>query len=325
MHSIAHYGLGLGIITSALGALLLCLLVFRYGFTPPDDESPEERSRRQFVTRLGHAAGAVCFALTAGLSAVVLGVSDGRSAQGPAVFAADPSPRLRALSSENQRLGEAVHTLEERLTETDAIVQKLRVTSTETETALQRLRTASSETSAKIDRLERTTATARVAPAPVARDARRLDRLDPTPGASRKSVPGTDLRAPSLRPAAVSAPPPRPATLPPVDPPAPAWPTEQQATTTPDARPDPPELALSPRTSATDRAPVSPTRTAVVAERASTGIAERAPARVAVSGPAAESDTMESAARGVTRLGGTLARGVLSVGKSIRRFVEDLQ
>ena len=63
MHAIAHYGLGLSIVTSALGAFMLCLLVFRYGFAPPDEEAPNERYRRHFVTRLGHAASAVtvCF------------------------------------------------------------------------------------------------------------------------------------------------------------------------------------------------------------------------------------------------------------------------
>jgi hypothetical protein len=282
MHSIAHDGLGVSIITSALGAFLLCLLVFRYGFSPADDESPEQRSRRQFVTRLGHAAGAVCFAITAGLAAVALGVSDRSSAEAPAALAA-PSPELRVLRTENQRLGETVHTLGARLTEPEAALQRLHATST--------------ETSKKIDRLDRGAATARVAPTPSARESRRpgVERLDSAPPAPRRFAPGVESRAPVLRPAAVS-PATRPVSLPPVDAPSAAITPAPQATTTPDA---------------------PPVRT--------TAVAERAPTTVAVSAPAVEPDPIDSASRGVTRLGGTLTRGFLNIGKSIRRFVEDLQ
>jgi hypothetical protein len=224
---------------------------------------------------------------------------------------------LRALSTENQRLGEAVHTLGERMTEAEAMMQGLRVTSSEAETALQRLRATASETSAKIDRLERGTTIARAATPPSVREARHpgLERPDPTPGAPRRSMPVTDVFTPVLRPAAVSTPAPRPVMLPPADASPSVIVPEPQATTTPDVRPDPPAPASSPRTAAVVE-PAPPARPQVVAERA---------ASVAVSARAPESGGVDSASRGVTRLGDIFARGVLNLGKSIRRFVEDLQ
>lgn len=62
------------ILTSALGALLMCLLVFRYGFPGADEAqpSPADASRRLLLTRLGHAAAGVCFAISAMLGLVAL-------------------------------------------------------------------------------------------------------------------------------------------------------------------------------------------------------------------------------------------------------------
>jgi hypothetical protein len=78
MHALAHsatpWALPAVIVTSALGALLMCLLVLRYGF-PGDTEaesSPAEASRRRLLTRLGHAAAGVCFAISAMLGLVAL-------------------------------------------------------------------------------------------------------------------------------------------------------------------------------------------------------------------------------------------------------------
>src|SRR5688572_5691378 len=118
MQSIAQYGLGLSIVTSALGAFVLCLIVLRYGFVPPDDEAPDERYRRHFATRLGHAAGAVCFAISAGLAAIVLGSPT--HVEPPAPVAASVTPgELATLRTENQRLGDSVHTLIARLDEAE--------------------------------------------------------------------------------------------------------------------------------------------------------------------------------------------------------------
>jgi hypothetical protein len=78
MHALAQspglWALPAVIVTSALGALLMCLLVFRYGFPGADEAqpSPAEASRRLLLSRLGHAAAGVCFAISAMLGLVAL-------------------------------------------------------------------------------------------------------------------------------------------------------------------------------------------------------------------------------------------------------------
>lgn len=89
------------IVASALGGLVLCLVVVRYGFPAPEDEAPEEAQRRIFLTRLGHAVAAFCFAVTALLTAAALGVREGRSG-GAGDEAARLAAEIRAL---DERVG----------------------------------------------------------------------------------------------------------------------------------------------------------------------------------------------------------------------------
>ena len=72
MPPLAHAALAASIVLSALGAVIVCLLIVAYGFTPSGEETPLRATRRLFVTRMGHAAAAACFAGTAILLAVVL-------------------------------------------------------------------------------------------------------------------------------------------------------------------------------------------------------------------------------------------------------------
>src|SRR5207248_8779357 len=72
MPPLAHGALAASIVLSALGAVIVCLLIVAYGFTPSGEETPLGATRRLFVTRIGHAAAAACFAGTAILLAVVL-------------------------------------------------------------------------------------------------------------------------------------------------------------------------------------------------------------------------------------------------------------
>jgi hypothetical protein len=69
---LARYALTANIVASLLGALVLCFLVFRYGFGPSEDETMSEATRRQVVTRVGHAVAGVCFAIAAILAVVTL-------------------------------------------------------------------------------------------------------------------------------------------------------------------------------------------------------------------------------------------------------------
>jgi hypothetical protein len=130
MHSIAHYAAAI-ILTSALGAFVLCLLVIRYGFTPAEDEPLPARHRRFFITRLGHALGAVCFAITAGLAAVAITVTPPAPAP-PApegVSAASPID-IAPIRAGQARLAHDVRTLDERIERTEAGLAELRATMT---------------------------------------------------------------------------------------------------------------------------------------------------------------------------------------------------
>jgi hypothetical protein len=142
MHPIAHATITATVVTSALGALVLCLLVFRYGFEPPEDESLDARHRRFFVTRLGHAAGAVFFAITAGLAGIALGLPAPRVAEAPrpaAAVAFAPAGEVATLRAEHRRLGEIVHGLGQavqglgdRVTHAEGTAQRLSAVVTDT-------------------------------------------------------------------------------------------------------------------------------------------------------------------------------------------------
>src|SRR5207237_1177647 len=75
------------ILASALGALVMCLLVLRYGFMPILETNPARAYRDLLVTRLGHEAAGVCFATSAILAVVYIA----RAPVQPA--AATPDPR----------------------------------------------------------------------------------------------------------------------------------------------------------------------------------------------------------------------------------------
>ena len=313
MHAIAQYGLGLSIVTSALGAFLLCLLVLRYGFAPPDEEAPDERYRRHFVTRLGHAASAVCFAISAGLVAVVLGSPVPR-VDAPAPEAMVTPAELATLRSENERLGDFVHTLTARLDET--------------ETAVQRLRAMSTDTGAKLDRLERIANASRPvpvptvtrpvppaarpvstpvapssAPTPAARDSRRsaIERDDVSEAAGRTS-PTVETRLSALSTPTVMES--RPFVAPPVV-----------------SAPPPPAITPLPPPVGSDQ-PAASIDTVVSSPPTSTSAAS-APPLPTFRKP--EPDAIDNAVRGIVRIGDSVRRGILNAGQTFRRFVEDLQ
>ncbi len=115
MASLAPYALpGIIVLTSA-GAFLMCLLVIRYGFTPLE-EDPEEAAHRLFLTRLAHAAAAVCFAGAALLAVAAWSARSvpagaaGRGA-GPAE-AAGLEAEVREQAREILRLTEALQRLQ---------------------------------------------------------------------------------------------------------------------------------------------------------------------------------------------------------------------
>jgi len=111
MQTFAQYALPGTIVASAVGAVVLCLVLLLYGFrSEPDDErSP---APRLLLIRLGHAVAAACFAAALMLSAVAL--MDQRQ-----MIALEPS-------SDVQRLKAQVRTLERRLAATESRVEDAR-------------------------------------------------------------------------------------------------------------------------------------------------------------------------------------------------------
>lgn len=122
MPSLAYSALTAVIFTSAAGALVMCLLVFKYGFAPSPDELPSVSMRRVFITRLGHAVAGTCFAATAILAAVTLADLAGAAASAPAVLAAD---ERRAIHSRLTALTSRVAAAESRLQRADERVRKV--------------------------------------------------------------------------------------------------------------------------------------------------------------------------------------------------------
>ncbi len=96
MSPLVYSALTAVIFTSAAGALVMCLLVFKYGFQPSPDELPSASVRRLFITRLGHALAGTCFATAAILAAVTL-----------ADLARVAPPTAAALAADERRAAEA--------------------------------------------------------------------------------------------------------------------------------------------------------------------------------------------------------------------------
>lgn len=71
MNATAHYALLAAIVAGVLGALIVCVLAYAYGFRV-DDGQPAALRRRRRITRLGHGLAGVSFALAA--VAVVVGL-----------------------------------------------------------------------------------------------------------------------------------------------------------------------------------------------------------------------------------------------------------
>jgi hypothetical protein len=119
MPSFADVALPGILVTSALGALAICLVLLRYGLGPPADDP-----RELLLMRVAHAAAGTCFALSAMLALVVLADRARPASTPPAVEALgvrlDAVLRdlaaLRARSEGIEALVSGVHETPARLT-----------------------------------------------------------------------------------------------------------------------------------------------------------------------------------------------------------------
>jgi hypothetical protein len=119
MPAFAPAALGTAVGLSALGAVVLCLLVILYGFTPADEDASRKAPHRLLLIRLGHAVAAACFAATAILISTVLARPAPVPAPMPAaVSPAEPDARV-------PELGERVTGQESRLSATEARLREI--------------------------------------------------------------------------------------------------------------------------------------------------------------------------------------------------------
>jgi hypothetical protein len=120
MHLIAQYALTACVVASALGGVVLCLLLFLYGSAPPDEEPRGAVRRRVLVTRLGHTVAAACFAATAVLALVVLSRDAGLGTTRLAEDVRALDARLSAVESGVQRIAASLEILVRRVDRDDA-------------------------------------------------------------------------------------------------------------------------------------------------------------------------------------------------------------
>lgn len=123
MSQLAHYALPAIVLVSALGAIVMCALVVRYGFADAlDDEQPEARVNRVLRTRLGHAFAGVCFAVAAVLATLVMVARPAPPAPAVAAGGGAPAPAAAGddLRDATTRLTGEIAALERRLAATPA-------------------------------------------------------------------------------------------------------------------------------------------------------------------------------------------------------------
>lgn len=121
MTGLTAYALPGIVLVSALGAVIICLLMLRYGFTAAHEEDPDEASHRLLVMRFGHALAALCFAGAAVLAVVAVKATGTETARAPiaaAAPAADPA-EVAELRDDIRRLEDRLNrelvAIEERL------------------------------------------------------------------------------------------------------------------------------------------------------------------------------------------------------------------
>jgi hypothetical protein len=66
-----QYALTGNVLACIVGALIMTLLILKYGIVPTGDEAPERQLRRILFTRLAYTAALVCFAVAAILGLLV--------------------------------------------------------------------------------------------------------------------------------------------------------------------------------------------------------------------------------------------------------------
>jgi hypothetical protein len=190
MQPFANFALAASILTCALGAITLCLLVYRHGFGEVTESASEAALHRAYVTRLGHLAGAVCFAVAAGFTTVALGVQWRAPVTPPSVPEATSTDVAREFE---QR--ERLERLERMRADHAALTERLRIVGERlhgAEATIERLRSEQGRLVARLGDVE--TLSRRPG------DAERLARPRPAPAATASPRPATPTTTPARTP-----------------------------------------------------------------------------------------------------------------------------
>lgn len=180
------------IVLSALGALVMCLLVLRFGFPAPGDEPAEQGPRRLLLTRLGHAFAAACFAVSAMLAVVVLA----ERAPARAAVAPPPDPLAARTADRVRALEATLDTLARRVDAAEAAAARADAHADHVDATVQALGDDVTRSAARVKRREERSVATRATPA-APRQA--------TPPAARAAAPAPKTpRAAAVTPAATA-------------------------------------------------------------------------------------------------------------------------
>jgi hypothetical protein len=259
------------VFASALGGLIICLLVLRDAFSPTSAVSSRTEHDVQ-ITKVGYAIAGACFAMTALLATILVA----RTPLRPVAATPDArvTERLTALDRDRAELAEQIsalgatlQTLREQVGTVDGGVQGMRTRLDETESrvaraesglttaeaALKRLGDEMTQANARARQVERSAATKPIvvgpreivvpaAPTPPPTPQRRTEVERPHESASASTPSGAVASTPAPAPVTQAAPPPPAAALAPKPAPAP-----KQAAT---AKPAPSAAASAPQDAA---------------------------------------------------------------------------
>jgi outer membrane biosynthesis protein TonB len=246
MPPLAHTALAASIVLSALGAVVICLLTAMYGFTPPGEEPPDRATRRLFLTRVGHAVSAACFAGTAILLAVVLA----QPARSTSPAAGDA--RVPGLASKLDAHMERLEGVERRMKDSEHTLERLEAEVSDV-AAAQRIAAEPAPALVPAKGVERPRTA--VAPKPIERPRATVAPVKPAPkAAEQSSVTVAPAPRPADRPTVTVTPPPRATGAAPAPPAAAAEPSADHSAASKDgeqpaASPAPPRVTPAPRSS----------------------------------------------------------------------------
>lgn len=235
MNAFAQLSLPGIVVTCALGALLMSLLVLKYGLASP--QAPDRESRSPgfpLALHLGHAAAVVCFTVAAVLAVVTFA----RSSRGPMP---NVSPSSASSGSDAGRLTAEIKGLQQRLAEAESRVGAA-------DHRVQGVETRVGAAEGKVAALDASVGQANAAAGQALKAVKQLERAAATE-ASRPTSPATVRRsAPSGEPPRPVLPP-RPTTTSVEPAPAQAAPSPDPAVSPPSApppSPQPPSVAPAP-------------------------------------------------------------------------------